>query len=157
MSPRGKLLLIGLGIAVGSPLVALKLISATGEAPERPEVVTSLPGCPASPNCVCSQEADGGHAIAPLNFAGDPAAAVDRLKDVIAADGGRLVRADARYLHFEYRSRLFRFVDDVEFLLVAEQRRIEVRSASRSGRSDLGVNRQRVERIRARFAKASAK
>jgi uncharacterized protein (DUF1499 family) len=90
-----------------------------------------------------------------LNFSGDPAAAFERLKDVIAADGGRIVRGDTRYLHFEYRSRFFRFVDDLECLLDAGQRRVEVRSASRSGRSDLGVNRQRVERIRTRFVEAS--
>ena len=152
MSPCGKRLLLGIGFAVISPLVALKLISLTGEAPERPDVVTSLPGCPASPNCVSSQSAEGDQAIAALRIAGDPAAAFGRLKEAIIAEGGRLVRADANYLHFEHRSRLFRFVDDVECLLDAEHGRIEIRSAARSGRSDLGVNGRRVERIRARFA-----
>ncbi len=52
------------------------------------------------------------------------------------------------YLHAEVRSRIFRFVDDVEFVLVPEQKTVHVRSASRTGSGDLGVNRRRVERLR---------
>jgi uncharacterized protein (DUF1499 family) len=55
------------------------------------------------------------------------------------------------YLHVEMRSLMFRFVDDVEFSLAASAGLIHVRSASRVGYSDFGVNRKRVERIRAAF------
>ncbi len=60
----------------------------------------------------------------------------------------RVVSASDDYLHAEERSRLFRFVDDLE-LLAAPDGELIVRSASRVGRSDLGVNRRRVERLRA--------
>ena len=152
MSLRGKPLLIGLGVTAVSVVAFLKAMTLIGEAPVRPEIVTSLPGCPASPNCVGSGPGeDAAHAVAPFTFSGDPAAALDRLQAVMEAEGGRLVRADARYLHFEYRSRFLRFVDDVECLMDAGQGRIDVRSASRAGHSDLGVNRRRIERLRARF------
>jgi uncharacterized protein (DUF1499 family) len=55
------------------------------------------------------------------------------------------------YLRAEVRSRVFRFVDDIEFLLDTEQQLIHVRSASRSGHSDFGVNRRRVEQIHKAF------
>jgi uncharacterized protein (DUF1499 family) len=59
------------------------------------------------------------------------------------------------YLHAEFTSLFFRFVDDVEFLVDDAAKVIHVRSASRLGRSDLGVNRKRVERIRARWREAT--
>jgi len=155
MALLSKRLWMGLGVTAVSLVAFLKAMGLSGEAPARPESVTSLPGCPASPNCVGSGPGeDAVHAIAPLSFSGDPAAALDRLKAVMAAEGGRLVREDGRYLHFEFSSRFLRFVDDVECLLDAEHRRIDVRSASRSGHSDLGVNRRRIERLRVRFHQA---
>jgi len=57
------------------------------------------------------------------------------------------------YLHAEAKSLIFRFVDDVEFYFPATEKLIHVRSASRVGHSDLGVNRKRVEEIRSRFAR----
>jgi uncharacterized protein (DUF1499 family) len=149
MSPRAKRLLAGSGGLLAAAGLVLKLISFTGDPPRRPEIVRALPGCPPSPNCVGSQNTDEARAVEPFLFSGDPAAALARISEIITQDGGRLVRADAGYLHFEYRSRLFGFVDDLECLLNAPAGRIEVRSAARSGYSDLGVNRRRVERIRA--------
>lgn len=69
-------------------------------------------------------------------------------------DRVRIVRADADYLHAEFRSAVLGFVDDVEFLFDAPGV-IQVRSASRTGYYDFGVNRERVETIRARFQAAS--
>jgi len=63
-----------------------------------------------------------------------------------------LALEEGDYLHAEARSLLFRFVDDVEFLFDADKQVIHVRSASRTGYSDLGVNRRRVERIRRAFS-----
>ena len=65
----------------------------------------------------------------------------------------KIVTADDRYMHVEVASRLFRFVDDVEFLIEPDAKTIQFRSASRVGRSDLGVNRQRMEEIRQTFDK----
>jgi uncharacterized protein (DUF1499 family) len=67
--------------------------------------------------------------------------------------GSRIAEEIDGYLHVEYRSAAFGFVDDVEFLLDAAGSRIEVRSASRTGYYDFGTNRRRVEEIRSRFAR----
>ena len=75
-----------------------------------------------------------------------------RLKQVLLNEPRtRIVKEEGGYLHAEARSFLFRFVDDVEFMFDADQQVIHVRSASRLGYSDLGVNRRRVERIRRAF------
>lgn len=63
----------------------------------------------------------------------------------------RITTVRERYLHAEFTSLIFRFVDDVEFLLEEETHTIHLRSASRVGASDLGVNRRRVEAIRSRY------
>jgi len=115
---------------------------------------TPLSPCPESPNCVSSQvpESDSEHYIAPFSFSGDPAAAWQRLKSAVLAEKRVTVMVEqSDYLHAEMRSLLFRFVDDIEFSLAADKGLIHVRSASRVGYSDFGVNRKRVERIRAAF------
>lgn len=113
-----------------------------------------LAPCPGSPNCVSSLApgSDREHYIEPFSFSGDPAAAWQRLKTAVLAEK-RVTIVEERngYLHAEIRSLIFRFVDDVEFSLAADAGLINVRSASRTGYSDFGVNRKRVERIRAAF------
>jgi uncharacterized protein (DUF1499 family) len=112
-----------------------------------------LSACPGSPNCVCSQGGDAMHAIEPIRFEGDPEEAWRRLRQVLACrPRTHIVHESDAYLHAECSSFLFRFVDDVEFLLDRDAGVIHVRSASRAGRSDLGVNRKRVEEIRQAFA-----
>ena len=59
-----------------------------------------------------------------------------------------MIFQDSSYIHAEFRTRLLRFVDDVEFRLESETNEIAVRSASRVGYSDLGANRRRLERLR---------
>jgi uncharacterized protein (DUF1499 family) len=111
-----------------------------------------LAPCPATPNCVCSQAEDD-HAIEPIHFDGDPDQAWALLHQVLAEQPRtRIIREEDEYLHAECTSALFRFTDDVEFLLDREERVIHFRSASRAGRSDLGVNRKRMEEIRKAFA-----
>lgn len=112
--------------------------------------------CPESPNCVCSFDTDREHSIPPLTFSDSPEAAMERLRQTVKAmPRTRLVVDAAGYLHVEFRSLILRFVDDVEFLVDAETRMIHVRSASRLGYSDLGVNRRRIEAIRKAFAAGS--
>lgn len=113
-----------------------------------------LAPCPTSPNCVSSlePESDHEHYIAPFRFTGDPAAAWQRLKAAVLTEKRVTVVAEqANYLNAEMRSLLFRFTDDVEFSLHTGSGVIHVRSASRKGYSDFGVNRKRVERIRTVF------
>ncbi len=108
--------------------------------------------CPSSPNCVSSQAVDPEHAIAPIAYAESRSEALARLKRVLASmKRTAIVSERADYLHAEAKSLIFRFVDDVEFYLPDNQKVIHVRSASRVGYSDLGVNRKRVEEIRKRF------
>ena len=108
-----------------------------------------LAPCPSSPNCVSSQADDELHRVAPLTYVGTGADAMARLAATLRAlPRATLVTAGESYLHAEFRSAVFGFVDDVEFLLDDAAKVIHVRSASRVGRSDLGVNRRRVESLR---------
>lgn len=108
--------------------------------------------CPATPNCVTSRAGDVKHSVEPLRFDDDPAAAWQRLTTAVASlPRTRIVVEEPDYLAAECTTRLFGFVDDLEFAFDAEAGHIQVRSASRVGYSDLGVNRRRVERVRALF------
>jgi uncharacterized protein (DUF1499 family) len=109
--------------------------------------------CPDTPNCVSSE---GGtpadKLVAPLPAPGGRADLV-RLAAVVAAwPRTEVITTTPEYLHAESTSLLLRFVDDVEFRFDSAAQVIHVRSASRLGKSDLGVNRKRVEGIRDRWA-----
>ena len=150
--PKRLLIVPLIVLAVG--VIVLKLLSFTGSAPVRGEAMTRLPVCPPSPNCVCSQDPDEAHSVAAIRYVGNPAEAWDDLQRRLTDLGGKPVANDGgHYARYEFRSRIFGFVDDVECLLNKDEMRIEIRSASRSGYSDLGANRRRVERIRTQFAK----
>jgi uncharacterized protein (DUF1499 family) len=103
--------------------------------------------CPDSPNCVCSYDTDTQHGIAAIAYTKSKAEAMTLLKQVIQAmERSAIVTESADYLYAEFTSKLRGYVDDVEFYFDGSV--IQVRSASRLGKSDLGVNRQRVEAIR---------
>jgi len=107
---------------------------------------------PDSPNAVSSQATSAYHAIDPLTYSGPREAALDALAEVVKAlPRTTIVTRRDDYLHAEFTSALLGFVDDVEFYLPPDQKVVHVRSASRLGHSDLGVNRTRVEEIRRRF------
>ena len=108
-----------------------------------------LAPCPDSPNCVSSQSTDAAHSVAPLTYTTTSADAVADLRKIIEGiKRAVIIKETATYLHIEFTSALLRFVDDVEFFVDDAEKKIHVRSASRVGYSDLGVNRRRVERIR---------
>ncbi|MCG9893130.1 MAG: DUF1499 domain-containing protein [Thermosynechococcaceae cyanobacterium MS004] len=114
-----------------------------------------LGGCPNSPNCVSSQApaSDSEHSIAPIPYTGTTQEAIAKLKSVIQAqERTQIIEATDNYLYAEFSSKLLGFVDDVEFYADDSAKVIQVRSASRLGQSDLGVNRKRVEEIRSLFA-----
>ena len=118
-----------------------------------------LAPCPRSPNCVASQgdSADGTHYIAPIAFKGDARAAWRALRETVAAsERVKIVDEQDGYLRTEFATKFLGFVDDVEFLLDAPARVIHVRSASRLGYRDLGVNRARIEALRTRLAARTA-
>jgi uncharacterized protein (DUF1499 family) len=114
-------------------------------------------------NSVSSQAAlHAGHpmqtyaAIAPLAYTGDAAAAWAKLERAVATLPRTSVitnnsSASGRYLYAQSTTLLLRFTDDVEFWQDEANHVIHVRSASRIGRKDFGVNRARIETIRAAF------
>lgn len=109
-----------------------------------------LPPCPNSPNCVCSDSGEEKHAVAPYQLSINAEKAWAAFKEVISSlPRTTIISASKNYLHAEVRSRVFRFVDDLEFQLRPAQGIIAVRSAARLGYYDFGVNRRRVEKIRA--------
>ena len=113
-------------------------------------MMKSLQPCPSSPNCVSTQASDQGHVIAPYRYQKTLAEAKEALKTVVAnLPRANVVEEGEAYLHYEFTSLLLRFVDDVEFVFDDETKTIHFRSASRTGYSDLGVNRRRMEEIRA--------
>lgn len=103
------------------------------------------------PNWVSSQAEPGDpHHVAPLAWAGDAKAAMQRLETVLAAQPRAVVvRRDGPYLHAEFSTALLGFTDDVEF--ICDGKAIQVRSSSRLGVRDFGVNRKRVEALRAQI------
>jgi uncharacterized protein (DUF1499 family) len=108
-----------------------------------------LRACPDKPNCVSTRAIDERHAIVPFRYRKARAEAKEALKGVLATvPRTKLVEEDEGYLHYEFSSLLLRFVDDVEFLFDDDTKTVHFRSASRTGYSDLGVNRQRMEQLR---------
>lgn len=111
-----------------------------------------LSPCPDSPNCVSSQSPDPDHFVEPLSYTDSPAEAKTRLVKVIESmPRTQIISNTDTYIHAEFTSLIFRFVDDVEFLFEVEKNLIQVRSASRVGYSDLGSNRKRIEALRQQF------
>jgi uncharacterized protein (DUF1499 family) len=111
-----------------------------------------LAPCPNSPNCVSSQSTDATHQIAPLTFTSTPEEAIANLKEIIQSlPRTKIISESQDYLYAEFKSALLGFVDDVEFYLDRNANVIQIRSASRLGQSDLGVNRQRIEMIRGKL------
>ncbi len=112
-----------------------------------------LAACPSSPNCVNSQtpQSDGEHYIEPI-ACGDVDTAMARLRSIVDSMARTTVVTESEnYLYAEFKSALMGYVDDVEFYLDKAAGALQVRSASRVGKSDLGVNRKRIEAIRAQL------
>lgn len=111
-----------------------------------------LSPCPTSPNCVCSDSTNKKHYIEPYQLKVKPGKGWEVFKEVISAlPRITIISATNYYLHAEARSRIFRFVDDLEFQLHPQQNIIAIRSAARLGYYDLGVNRHRLEKMRSKL------
>ena len=111
-----------------------------------------LSPCPDSPNCVSSLAENKKHFIEPIPYHGEKAVAQYELLEILHSfKRARLVTIEENYIHAEFVSFIFRFVDDVEFYFDNAKKLIQVRSASRTGYSDFGVNRRRIEEIRKQF------
>ncbi len=88
--------------------------------------------------------------IAPLALKGDGPATLARIKAIVEGmDGAKVVKSEPGYLYAQFTTQLMKYVDDVEFWFDPAANAIQVRSASRVGRGDMGVNRKRIEAVRA--------
>ncbi|NTV93056.1 MAG: DUF1499 domain-containing protein [Chlorobiaceae bacterium] len=122
---------------------------------EKPGLINGkLRSCPGTPNCVSSESCTPAEKVDPLKFIGSSADAWLRLKAVIIESGGVIEEEQQEYIWSTFTVPVFGFVDDVEFRLDRTENIIHVRSASRLGISDLGVNRSRVDQLREAFGKA---
>jgi uncharacterized protein (DUF1499 family) len=149
------LALVACGAAAG---LALHLAIAKGDtmfAGKRPTYLGVTGGRLArprsTPNCVSSQAdpADKEHYIAPIAFKGSALDAIAAARKAVEAmPRATVIRHEGNYLYAEFRSKVMGFVDDVEFTYDEKAGMLHVRSASRLGRRDFGVNRARVEQLR---------
>ncbi|NJN49450.1 MAG: DUF1499 domain-containing protein [Alkalinema sp. RL_2_19] len=142
-------LTIGLWLGVMTPANAA-IFSFAGEQPTNLGVTEGrLAPCPATPNCVSSQAQDD-HQIAPLAYVGSGPETMAKIKQAIVdLPGSAMITDSGNYLYAQFTSKLLGFVDDVEFYCDDAAGVIQVRSASRLGESDLGVNAKRIAAIRA--------
>ena len=139
-------------LAIG--IFTMPLFSCSGTRPNLGIRDGRLAACPGSPNCVSSDAADNAHAVAPFQLTSSPQEGWRALRIVI--DGlprATIISSLDDYLHVECTSAVFGFVDDLELHLRPSEKLIAVRSASRLGRSDFGVNRKRVEQLRSLLIK----
>lgn len=129
----------------------LSLSACSSKAPSNLGIFNQkLSDCPNKPNCVSSYATDTQHAVNAFKTGLSAQQSFDMLLKVLhSQDNCQVVNKQFPYIHATFESNLFGFVDDVEWLV--ENNAIQVRSASRIGYSDLGVNRKRIERIRAQF------
>jgi uncharacterized protein (DUF1499 family) len=150
-----KIFIYSLLIVVLVPSVFLALKSLTARTPRTGLAEAKLRPCPDSPNCVVSEHAMPASRIDPLSFKGSPGGAWTALRSAVEQAGGVIREDRDGYLWAIFTSRIFRFVDDVEFRMDAARGVIHARSASRAGYSDFGVNRKRVEKLRDAFEETS--
>lgn len=131
-------------------LVGLLGISMTSKQPDNLGATNGkLATCPDTPNCVSTQAADPGKKMEPVAFKGSSAETISKIKKTIKLDWPRatLISETDHYLHYEFKSLIFRFIDDVEFYVDDKASVIQFRSASRVGHSDLGINRKRMNQV----------
>jgi len=111
-----------------------------------------LAAMPSKPNAVSSQTDISEKQVAPLPYKGDAQQTKQALLTALTAMGGNKVEVqESHYIYSIFTTDLLRFHDDVELLLDDKTQQVHFRSQSRSGHSDLGVNRQRYEQFKALY------
>lgn len=161
MWSRARIILVAAGATVVAAGLAVQLGACSGTRPSGVGTNAGrLKACPESPNCVSSfvSTTDEEHYIEPIARRADPDVAMRVLRQVVSnMSRTKIIEVGSGYLYVEFKSLIFRFVDDVEFVLPPGEAAIHVRSASRKGHSDLGVNRRRIGKVRSRYRKAESK
>jgi uncharacterized protein (DUF1499 family) len=113
------------------------------------ETLNPLNPCKNKPNCVSSQDSRKEFFIEPIPIIGEPNIFFEKLlKTVRSYPRAKQINVTDNYIHFEFRSALFGFVDDIEFFIDKKNSLLHMRSASRLGYSDFGVNRKRLTEIK---------
>jgi uncharacterized protein (DUF1499 family) len=131
------------------PIIALMLLSSCSKNPAVGPSHRTLAPCPSSPNCVASDSQDKGHAIAPLRLISTGGESWRQVRSVVLSlPHTRPIVERENYLQVECRSAVFGFVDDLELQLRPNEGVVAVRSTSRIGYYDFGVNRRRIEKLR---------
>lgn len=121
----------------------------------KPVAENQFPSCPNSPNCVSSLATDTEHFIAPFKITSNIEEAWMALKKALISQSRTMITNETdRTLHAQATSLVFRFVDNVDAMLDVDAKLIHIRSASRTGYSDFGVNRKRVEMLRSQLQQA---
>jgi uncharacterized protein (DUF1499 family) len=107
--------------------------------------------CPSKPNCQSSFEnKESPRYFYPIEYKGPKEITREKIIRIISEVGGKIVEDRGDYLRFEFTSSLFKFVDDLEIYL-GESGLIHLKSKSRTGYWDLGVNKKRLGEITFRF------
>jgi uncharacterized protein (DUF1499 family) len=152
-APEGETMNKALAVvpALSSAVNLFLLVGCPGSPPANLGIPDGgLAPCPETPNCVSGQSTDREHAIQPLSYSTSKEKALADLKEIISQmKRARITEERGGYIHTECNSAVWRFVDDVEFFVDVGSHAIRVRPASRLGKSDFGVNRKRIEAIRA--------
>ena len=149
-----EILILLAGIVLLGCLILIAL-SRVGRPPKAGLLEGLLRPCPGKPNCICSEDKESAAWVEPLAFEGAPKLAWERLQAIVEEMGGTIQRRTDQYIWATFRTKVFRFVDDMEFRLAADENTIHVRSASRVGYSDLGVNNRRVQELKSRFRRSA--
>jgi uncharacterized protein (DUF1499 family) len=112
-----------------------------------------LSKCPDTPNCVCSEyKDDTGHYIEPIQIPKNHGPDImPVLEQVIGKMGGNILTQEENYLAATFKSKIFGFVDDLEIRIDLAKSVIHIRSASRVGRGDMGVNKKRADLLKKLF------
>lgn len=147
-----KSVLIGLAVVIGLVLLGLFQLAYKSKNPPALGIEDNqLKACYAVTNCVNSAASDAS-AIEPINFMVDPNTLWSKLPSIIESMDGTILQQDEHYFWLSFRSPVFGFVDDMELLLDADTKQIQVRAGARIGRSDFDKNRDRVETLRRHVA-----
>ncbi len=135
-------------VAIGTLFLLLAFMSRSGTAPGL--VDNKLSPCPDKPNCVCSEYInEQPHYIEAIDLTDAGAEkAMTTITAIIQQHGGKIAQQNQHYLAATFSSKLFGFIDDVEFRIDSQQQKVHLRSAARIGYSDFDVNRKRALLLR---------
>ncbi len=140
-----KIIIVIIGVFALLVLAGFMAARLSRQVPELGLKDGKLSACPSSPNCICTENG----IIGPIPLHGRDAQHLwKRLQQVISEQGGRIQSQNDYYLWATFKSPFFGFIDDLEARMDNEKQAIQLRSASRIGYYDLGINQKRMNRIR---------